>query len=373
MDEPMLRVWMHGSEPPKARYGTRAGRWAAEPVWPSPDIEMRRFALNADDSSTRLGREAGPERAVALRCPQDLGCCTLMWYHNGDDAAESPVDQRPDDALALCFDSEPLAENLPILGAPSVELELSADRPNAFVAVRLSEVLPGGASALISYGVLNLTHRAGHEKIAALELGRRYRVRVGLNDAGHVFAAGSRIRVALSTALWPILWPSPEPVTLTVYAGACGLELPARPRRPEDDALPDLPPAVMSRVEGRTLLRPPDPQVLRVERDVASGLVTFVHEEDGGLTRIDRHGWTFGGRTWRRYRIHPDDPASARIELASVDEYGREGALDVRIEARQLMTCDAEHFHIEARLEATEDGRPVFARSWREAIPRDGV
>ena len=373
MDEPMLRVWMHGSEAPKARYETRAGHWAAEPAWPSPDIEMRRFALNAEGSATRLDRQAGPEQAIALSCPQDLGCCTHMWGHNGDDAAECPVDQRPDDALSLCFDSEPLAEDLPILGAPQVDLDLAADRPNALVAVRLSEVLPDGASALISYGVLNLTHRDGHEATAPLEPGRRTKVRVQLNDNGHVFAAGSRIRVALSTALWPILWPSPEPVTLTVTAGACSLELPVRPPRLEDNELLPLPPAEMSRVQDRILLRRPDPQALRVERDIASSLVTFVHDEDGGLVRIERDGWTFGGRTRRRYQVHPDDPTSARIEQTHVDEYGRDGELAVRIEAHQLLTCDAENFHVCARLEATENGQPVYARFWLETIPRDGV
>ena len=92
----------------------------AEPSWPSPDIETRRFALNADGPSTGLGDEAGPEQAVALSCPESLGRCTLVWGHNGDDAPECPVDQRPDDSLSLCFDSEPLAEDLPILGAPLV-------------------------------------------------------------------------------------------------------------------------------------------------------------------------------------------------------------------------------------------------------------
>ena len=373
MDEPMLRVWMHGSEAPKARYEERAGHWVAEPVWPSPDIETRRFALNADGSSTGLEAEAAPERAIALSCPENLGCCTIMWGHNGDDAAECPVDQRPDDSLSLSFDSEPLGEDLPILGAPLVDLDLAADRPNALVAVRLSEVLPGGASALVSYGVLNLTHRDSHEAIEALEPGRRYRVQVRLNDNGHVFAAGNRIRVALSTALWPIVWPSPEPVTLTVYAGACSLALPVRRPRPEDDELAPLPPAEMSRMQDRTLLRRPDPQVLRVERDVASGFVTFVHEEDGGVVRIDRDGWTFGSKTLRRYRIHPDDPTSARIELRRVDEYGRDGELAVRVEATQLMTCDAKNFQVQAKLDATENGLPVYSRSWLETIPRDGV
>ena len=372
-DESMYRVWMHESEAPQARYENRAGRWVAEPSWPSPNIEWRRFALNADGRSTRLGGEAGAEQAIALRCPESLGCCTPAWGNNGAGAPECPLDQRPDDALSLSFDSEPLAEDLPILGAPLVNLDLAADRPNALVAVRLSEVLPGGASALISYGVLNLTHRDGNEEIAPLEPGRRYRVAVRLNDNAHVFAAGSRIRVALSTALWPILWPSPEAVTLTVYAGASSLDLPVRPPRPEDDQLAPLLPAEMSRVHDRTLLRTPAPPVLRIETDIGSGLVSVLDEEDGGTVRIDRDGWTFAGRITRRYQIHPDDPTSARMEQTSVDEFGRDGELAVTIEAYQLMTCDAGNFHVHARLEATENGKPVYSRSWLETIPRDGV
>ena len=46
-------------------------------------------------------------------------------------APECPPDQRPDDALSLSFDSEPLAEDLAMLGAPLVALELAADRPSA--------------------------------------------------------------------------------------------------------------------------------------------------------------------------------------------------------------------------------------------------
>ncbi len=373
MDEPAYRVWMQDSEPPRVRYGARAGRWVAESSWPSPHVEMRRFALNADGRSARLDAAAGEERAVALRCPENLGRCSPIWWHKGGDAPECPPDQRPDDALSLSFDSEPLTGDLPILGAPLLTLDLAVDRPNALVAVRLSEVLPDGASARVSFGVLNLTHRDGHEEIAPMTPGRRTRVQVKLNDAAHVFAAGSRIRVAVSTALWPMVWPSPEPVTLTVHAGASSLELPVRQPRPEDDRLAPLPPAEMSRVGARTVLRPPEPTVLRVETDYDSGWVTFVYEEDNGRVRIERDGWTFSGRVRRRYRIRPDDPASARFEQTAVDEFGREGELAVRVEAYQLMTCDAESFHVHARLEASENDVPVFARSWLETVPRDGV
>ena len=115
-----------------------------------------------------------------------------------------------------------------ILGAPVVTLELAADKPQAQVCVRSDDVAPDGESLRVSYGLLNLNHRDSHEFPTALEPGKRYRVRVQLNDIAHSFAAGHRIRVAVSSSYWPIAWPSPEPVTLTLYAGASTLELPAR-------------------------------------------------------------------------------------------------------------------------------------------------
>ena len=44
-----------------------------------------------------------------------------------------------------------------------------------------------------------------------------------------------------------------------------------------------------------------------------------------------------------------------------------------RIETRQTMTCDETHFEIHASLEAFEDERAVFSRTWLERIHRDGV
>ena len=95
-----------------------------------------------------------------------------------------PLDQRLEDGGALTFDTEPLPERLEILGAPVVELELAVDRPVALVAARLSDVAPDGAATRVSYGLLNLTHRESHEHPTALEPGRRYRVRLQLNDVG---------------------------------------------------------------------------------------------------------------------------------------------------------------------------------------------
>ena len=95
--------------------------------------------------------------------------------------------------------------------------------------MRLNDVKPDGSVARATYGVLNLTHRKGHDKVVAMTPGKRTKVRVQLNDAGYNFRKGHRIRVAVSTTYWPLIVPSPEPVELTLHTGTSTLELPVRP------------------------------------------------------------------------------------------------------------------------------------------------
>ncbi len=121
--------------------------------------------------------------------------------------------------MSVCFETAPLPERLEILGAPVLTVQLSCDRPNALLCARLCDVAPDGASLRVTYGLLNLTHRDSHEHPEPLEPGRRYTVRLQLNDAAHAFPAGHRIRLALSTTYWPIAWPSPEAATVTVSTG----------------------------------------------------------------------------------------------------------------------------------------------------------
>jgi hypothetical protein len=136
------------------------------------------------------------------------------------------------------FDSPALTDSVEILGAPSLRVRVSCDRPVAHLAVRLCEVTPAGQSWLVSYGLLNLTHRDGHEHPAPLEPGRAYDVEVPLNFTAHRFAAGTRIRAALSESLWPLVWPSPEVATLSVDLAESRLALPIRSPPPREAPMP---------------------------------------------------------------------------------------------------------------------------------------
>ena len=104
---------------------------------------------------------------------------------------DRPLDQRLEDGGALVFDTDPRPARVELLGAPVAELELAADRPVALLAARLSDVAPDGAATRVSYGLLNLTHRESHEHPTPLQPGRRYRVRLQLNDVGQAFPPGT--------------------------------------------------------------------------------------------------------------------------------------------------------------------------------------
>src|SRR5262249_61454853 len=120
---------------------------------------------------------------------------------------------------------------------PRLRLVFDSDQPVAQVIVCLNDLGLDGTSAGVSYGVANLTHRKSHEFPEPLVRGEPSQAIIKLNDIAHSFPAGHRIRVAISTAYWPIVWPAPERVTLGIYTGVSALELPVRPPRDEDAEL----------------------------------------------------------------------------------------------------------------------------------------
>jgi putative CocE/NonD family hydrolase len=365
MDEPQYRVWMEEPERPLAYYDERPGRWVAEPQWPSPNVEVRTLALNAGG---RLGEAPAPESVAETLSPQSVGEGCGAWCGFGI-GPERPLDQRADDGRSLCFDSEPLPARLEIMGASQVTLELSVDRPTAFVAVRLNEIAPDGAVTRITYGLLNLTHRDSHEHPAALVPGQRYKVTVVLNDIAHGFAAGNRIRIAVSTSYWPLVWPSPEPVTLKIFTGASRLELPVREPRIEDARLRPFAQSEGAEPLAKSYHRPSKGRRW-IERDIGAGTSTYCIEEDMGRSTIEHIGLETDFVQREAYRIRDDDPLSAEIEIVYSIAIGR-GNWKTRSETRTLMRADKTHFILEASLDAHEGDKQLVSRRWNERIPRD--
>ena len=365
-DRPLYRVWMQESVPAGFDGRERPGRWVAEPAWPSPRIELRAFHL----SDGRLG-PPGPPATLSVRSPQTTGGAAGGWLVAG------VRDQRDDDAGSLCFDSEPLAERIEILGAPLLRLVVASDQPVAFVAARLCEVAPDGASARVTYGLHNLTHAEDHASWAPRVPGRKTEVLLRMNDVAHAFPVGHRLRLALSTSYWPLVWPSPRPVTLAVDTSGCRLELPVRPPRADDAALPAfLPPEGAPRSQWSPVTRGEfqrdadrDPATGELASSMRSGFDADGRVAIGRCDPIDMEG---GDATRVRTRIHPHDTLRARAAMAQRTELRRDG-WSAAVETELEISCTEDAFRVEARLAAEEGERTVFERRWDERVPREGV
>jgi len=371
MNEPMLRSFLLESEPPATFYTERKGHWVGDLSWPSPHVAEQVLYLNGDGATNVLSETPATEHELAFTGLLSHGFQTGEWGNFGS-KGEFPPDQRMADGECLAFTSAAVNEPVAILGNPEASLSLSVDKPNALVAVRLCDVAPDGTSVLVSWGLLNLTHRDSHENPTAPKPGKRYEVTVQLRMAGYQLAAGHRWRVGVSPTYTRHAWPSPESVRLSLYSGeGCRLRLPVRTPQSSDDALPVFPPAEISPRLVVSVLRTSRRQN-SVTHDRVDGWTTMTQVNDEGRLLFSDNGLETDHKSTEVFKVREGDPLSLSQRINSVIEF-RRADWRVRIETESLLTADAEHFHLSSHLDGYEGDTRVFTKSWSRAIPRDFV
>jgi len=194
-----------------------------------------------------------------------------------------------------------------------------------------------------------------------------YDVTLTLDETGYRLAPGHRLRLALSTAYWPLVLPGPRPVTATLRAGAGAvLALPIL------DGAPEAPPPA-----------PADPNPLpqypvrtgghrrrHVERDLQTGRVRYVISQDGGWIENPGHGMLKRETRDETWEIGPAEPEGATGHLVFGAERRRD---DWRAGSRAEIdiVCTAGSYRVEARLRADEGEAELFSKRRVFAIPRD--
>ncbi len=369
MQEPMLRAWMQYSTPPTARYSERPGRWIGESCWPSSNTEWQRYPLVPGRLAASEHDHRRGSAQLTVQSPLSLGLFAGKWCSYAA-APDLPHDQREDDGGALFFDTAPLADPIEVPARPEVELVLAANRPVAMIAVRLSDVAEDDKATRATYGLLNLTHRDGSGTPRPLEPGRFYRVRLKLNDMAQLFPRHHRLRLSVSTSYWPLAWPPPEPVRLTLDTESSRLHLPVGSPREEDDRL---------RFEAPESAPPLDVEPIelgqhswRVTRDLGTDHSTLEVVNDDGVFRIEAVDLEMQRKAVEWYSYDGDDFSSVKGETLWRWGLRREG-WSVRTVTRAELTSDAEYFYIHAQLDAFEANKRVFSENWDLAIERDLV
>jgi putative CocE/NonD family hydrolase len=214
--------------------GAIAGEWRYANSWPDSVFDPgKRFFLRPrdavplavalrDDPAPSQGGDladmAPPASALKLRYYPTTGGTTESI---GPDSYEGffGLDSRADDVWGLAFDTPALREDLEILGFVQARLFVASTAPVATWIVRVNDVAPDGTSYIVTYGFLNGTHRNSHVTPQALPINETVELNFSLFCTGYHFSPGHRIRVVVTNAYFPVVWPSPYPMVTTLFTG----------------------------------------------------------------------------------------------------------------------------------------------------------
>jgi uncharacterized protein len=364
LDEPRLEVFMRHWYAPDPNISEFPGEWRAEKSWPPRDSRVQTFFFEPDHS---LGAalEGSVSSVQELKYVPSIGLEAGFWW------GDFTTDQRPTDAYSLVYDSAALKNDTAILGWPRVALEASATAPLADWFARLSDVAPDGTVTMITGAGQSGAQLNGPANPADLVAGQKYKIPIELHVTSWVFPAGHKIRLAISNALWPMIWPTPFPMTTSLYLGGpdpSHLELPIVPA--ESPAHPKYP-AVES--------APPMPQPVTSKGDTwppQDWIVT--HDLMNGTTRVFWSGNDESHFPWGGMKDHEQMSYEVRDSNSAENKVHGEASTMVELPNRTLvwsvvldLRSDAKNFyyHFERRL--SENGKPIRTKSWDDTIPRD--
>ncbi|MFO1122045.1 MAG: CocE/NonD family hydrolase [Hyphomicrobiales bacterium] len=353
----VMEPWKPGTFPERIN-----GRWLSDSFWGFGNVDTKKWFLNASG----IGPTAGPETPLTICSKQTAGAdggeYCIIWL-----GPEFPGDQRRDDAQSITFDTPALITDMDIVGQPAIELSFSVDKPVAHVAVRLNDVWPTGEVSRITYHLQNLCMRDSREKPVALEPGKRYRMKIKLDDIAWRVPKGHKLRVAISTSYFPMMWPAPEPVTLTVHAGASQLLLPVRKDIAAETPLSWKPAEAAAPVKQKEIRAPSNSRETTIDEKTGELRIEIV--DDFGEQEIKPHGMIVGGAGRESYSILPDDSLSAKMETHWT-EIRRRGTWNTRTETYGRLTATKTHWIVWGKIEAYEGKKKIFEKEFNEKIER---
>ena len=359
---PDFRTYVQEHDDPSSEIKSRKGRWIAEEVWPSKNVQELVYFLG--DGVLGTQSSAG---TIAISNPADLGAASGYFCPGMRIDNELPGNQEKDDAQSTCFELQ-LQAPLEIVGRPRLKLAFRVDQPVAQVVARLCDVAPDGVSQRISYRPFNLTHHNSHESPQALVPGKRYEVEFELNACAHRLQAGHQLRLALSTSYWPIVWPAPKPVEITLECEGCQLVLPERRVMSEPEPANPGPADRFPVLNAEILRAPSSASQLATDEEGRTTLETF---DDFGMSRDPYHGLISGSHVQMHYAIHPQLPSSAEFRADWRFQFQRDD-WQVQINTSSRMSCDEANFYLHRKLRATEgpDETEVLTKEWSRTISR---
>jgi putative CocE/NonD family hydrolase len=345
MDEPPVTLFVQGGEV-----------WKHEREWPIARGKEQMLFFSTD--RTLAEKPPRYEENAEYQADPTVGVMAGLW----DPTAIGlglPLDQNADDVRSLTYTSAPLPQALEITGSPQATLHVALeDGEDVNLVVKLSEVAPNGHSSLITTGWLKASHHSSHAQPTPLARGAVYEIHVPLWATSYQVPQGHRLRVSVSCADFPRIWPTPYNPTIRLFLGGA---------RPSGISFPTIPPAVVPGPE----VRSPEPTVNRtplavdftprwkIERDLANETVTVTTGERPILLTPSRDGRMELNHT-AKASVSAGRPDAAKVEGETTVTLQTPSGNTIVVETRSWITLNG--MVLSGRVSI--DNRLVFERQW---------
>jgi predicted acyl esterase len=358
--EPPLSIYMQDWHAPDPHLKNIPGRWRGEIGWPPANIQNTTLYLH---DSHVLSTEPAKPADHQLRYIPSAGVEAGFWW------GELLTDQRPVDAFSLTYDSAALPQELTILGRPHALLQASASAPQADWFARLSDVAPDGTVTQVAGAGLNGAQRDNAAEPRDLVPNQTYPLDIEMHLATWTFPKGHRIRLSISNALWPMIWPTPYAMTTKLQlGGTTGSQL----------KLPLVAPSMFAAPK----FAPPEPSEERSDIQSAGypwpGDWKSERDELNGIAKVKWSGKSAETYSWGKetdleeitYTVDDNHPENSSVEAAATIAMAlKEHTL--AWQGQLTLTSDAQHFYYKYIRQLMKDGEPIKEKTWQETIPRD--
>jgi len=368
LQEPAFAVFVRNYHPPDPSIDKVDGFWRWEDGWPIQRIENHSWYAHADHSLSQdpdanaLLHSMNYKPSIGLE-----GGGPTMWW------GSIPPDQQPMDDYSLVYDSEVLEAPFEILGRPVAKIRVSASATRANWVVRISDVAPDGQVTQVAAAAFNGTHRISAREPIDIVPGEEFDLNMDLHFTSWIFPKGHRVRVAVSNAIWPMLWPTPTLMKSTLLIGG------------NNGARIDFPVVISAEKNAPNFKEPsPDPSLSGYEV-IDSGNITGyaainsiqIDPETGeafglaGNSLATKYPW--GIERYEEeieHRTSDENPAyTSVVGRYKITEELKDRTLD--FEQNVEFKSDPENFYLTFHRWVSVNGTLLREKVWEETIPRD--
>jgi putative CocE/NonD family hydrolase len=193
---------------------TLDGGWRDFDAWPPHDVAQENWYIHSDGRANSKFGDGTLDRTPPTDEPPDVfvydpgvpipslgghSCCFDTITPMG------PADQHAAEVsrMMLVYTSDPLADDIELLGNVSVTLHAATTATDTDFTARLCIVDEAGRSVNLQEGILRMRYRNGLSTPEAVVPGEIYELRIELGPVGAHVPAGSRLRLDISSSDFP--------------------------------------------------------------------------------------------------------------------------------------------------------------------------